>query len=172
MADLCVRRGIDGGGGVVQDQDAGLFQQCAGNAETLLLAAGDVVAALLDVGLVLVGEALDKFIGAGLLAGVLDLGVGGVWVAQRRFSAIVPLNSSFFCNTMATLLRRVSRSYLRTSTPPMVTLPSVTSYRRGSSCTRLDLAEPVPPMMPMVSPDLMSRSMSSRAFSPSFYRQS
>ena len=69
MADLCVRRGIDGGGGVVQDQDAGLFQQCAGNAEALLLAAGDVVAALLDVGLVLVGEALDKFIGAGLLAG-------------------------------------------------------------------------------------------------------
>ena len=43
VADLCVRRGIDGGGGVVQDQDAGLFQQCAGNAEALLLAAGDVL---------------------------------------------------------------------------------------------------------------------------------
>ena len=84
MADLCVRRGIDGGGGVVQDQDAGLFQQCAGNAEALLLAAGDVVAALLDVGLVLVGEALDKFIGACLLAGVLDLGVGGVGVAPAQ----------------------------------------------------------------------------------------
>ena len=96
----------------------GFFQQCAGNAEALLLAAGDVVAALLDVGLVLVGEALDKFIGAGLLAASSISASVASGLPQRRFSAIVPLNSSFFCSTMATLLRRVSRSYLRTSTPP------------------------------------------------------
>ena len=57
-------------GAVIQYQDFGPLKQGPGNTEPLLLAAGDVVAALLDVGLVLVGEALDKFIGAGLLAGV------------------------------------------------------------------------------------------------------
>ena len=57
VANLRVGRGIDGGGGVVQNQDLGLFQQRPGNAEPLLLAAGDVGAALLDVGVVLIGEA-------------------------------------------------------------------------------------------------------------------
>ena len=86
MADLRIRGGIDSGGRVIQNQDAGLFQQCAGNAEALLLAARDIVAALLDVGLVLIGEALDKLIGAGLLAGVLDLASVASGLPQRRLS--------------------------------------------------------------------------------------
>ena len=81
---------------------------------------------------------------------------------------MVPENSTFFCSTTATWLRRVSRSYLRTSTPPTFTLPSVTSYRRGISWIRLDLEEPVPPRMPMTSPDLMCRSMSDRALRSAF----
>jgi ATP-binding cassette, subfamily B, multidrug efflux pump len=36
--------------------------------------------------------------------------IDGYILPQRRFSAMVPLNSSFFCSTMATLLRRISRS--------------------------------------------------------------
>src|SRR5699024_7044677 len=84
LADLGVGGGIDGAGRVVEDQDLGLFEQRARNAQTLLLAAGNVGAALLDVGLVLVGEALDKFIGAGLAAGVLQLFVGGVLIAPAQ----------------------------------------------------------------------------------------
>ena len=109
-ADLGVRRRINRRGRVIQNQDLGLFQQGAGNAQALLLAARNVGAALLDVGFVFIGEALNKFIGAGLR----QASSSSSWLAfslpQRRFSAIVPLNSSFFCSTIATLLRRVSMS--------------------------------------------------------------
>ena len=50
LADGCVGTGIDGGGGVVQDQDLGLLQQGAGDAKTLLLTAGDIGAALFEIG--------------------------------------------------------------------------------------------------------------------------
>ena len=46
---------------------------------------------------------------------------------QRRFSATVPENSSFFCSTMDTAFLSVSMSYSRTSLPPTLTQPSVTS---------------------------------------------
>lgn len=83
---------------------------------------------------------------------------------QRRFSAIVPEKSTFFCSTIATALRKVSMSYSRTSTPPTLTVPSVVSYSLDMSCTSVDLEEPVPPIMPIVSPERMCRSMSERAF--------
>ena len=65
LADLGIGGGIHGAGAVVQDQHLGLAQQRAGNGQALLLAAGHVGAALLDPGIVLVGEALDELIGAG-----------------------------------------------------------------------------------------------------------
>ena len=46
---------------------------------------------------------------------------------QRRFSLMVPENSTFFCKTTATWLRSTSRSYFRTSSPPTRTAPEVTS---------------------------------------------
>ena len=89
------------------------------------------------------------------------------------FPAMVPLNSTFFCSTMATLLRRVSRSYSRTSTPP--TQHAALGRRRtdaGSAAPGWTWREPVPPMMPMVSPDLMSQVNVARAPSRRFfYRQ-
>ena len=86
VADLRVGRGIDGGGGVVQNQDAGLFQQRTGNAEALLLAAGDVVAALLNVGLVLIGKRSINSSAQACFAGIFDLGVGSVGVAPSAGS--------------------------------------------------------------------------------------
>ena len=62
LADLGIGGGIHGAGRVVQDQHLGLAQQGAGDGQALLLAAGNVRAALLDPGIVLVGEALDEFI--------------------------------------------------------------------------------------------------------------
>lgn len=53
-------------------------------------------------------------------------------------------------------------SYSLTSLPPTCTLPSVTSYSLEMSWMSEDLDEPVPPMMPMVSPERMCRSMSVR----------
>ena len=52
---------------------------------------------------------------------------------QRRFSLMVPEKSTFFCNTIATALRKVSSGYSRTSRPPTFKLPLYTSYNRGIS---------------------------------------
>src|SRR5699024_11156355 len=60
LADHGVGVGIDGGGGVVENENLGLFQQGPGDTQPLPLAAGDVGAALLDVGVVAVGELADK----------------------------------------------------------------------------------------------------------------
>ena len=49
LADARVRRGIDGARRIVEDEDLRLFQQGAGDAQALLLPAGDIRAALLDV---------------------------------------------------------------------------------------------------------------------------
>ena len=84
---------------------------------------------------------------------------------QSRFSRTVPENRTFFCSTMPTASRRAVRSYSRTSRPPTSTRPSVASYSRGISWTRVDLADPVPPRMPTVSPGWMTRSMPARAYS-------
>ena len=60
LADHGVRVRINGRGGIVQDQDLRLFQQSAGDAQALLLTAGDVGAPLLNVGVVAVGHPLGK----------------------------------------------------------------------------------------------------------------
>ena len=70
LADQRIGAGIHRAGGVVQDQDLGLFQQRAGDAQPLLLAAGDVGAALLDLGVVFIGELLDELIGLRQPAGL------------------------------------------------------------------------------------------------------
>ena len=69
LADQRVGARVDRTGRVVEDQNFGLFEQRAGNAQALLLAAGDVRTALLDVGVVFVGECLDEVVRAGELAG-------------------------------------------------------------------------------------------------------
>ena len=74
---------------------------------------------------------------------------------QRRFSSIVPENRIFFCKTTATWFRSVLRSYSLTSLPPTFTTPSVVSYRREISWIKVDFEEPVPPIIPIVSPELI-----------------
>ena len=84
LADHGVRVRIHGRGGIVQDQDLRLFQQSAGDAQALLLTAGNVAAALLDMGIVAVREAGDEFIGAGQLAGVDQFLVRGAGIAPAQ----------------------------------------------------------------------------------------
>ena len=55
---------------------------------------------------------------------------------------------------LASSTRRVSSSARMACTAPAA------SYRRGISCTRLDFALPVPPMMPSVSPGWMVKLIS------------
>src|SRR5699024_778093 len=60
LADHGVGVGIHGGGGIVENQNLGLFEERPGDAKPLALAAGDVGAALLDVGIISVGEFADE----------------------------------------------------------------------------------------------------------------
>ena len=84
LADECVRLGIDGGSGVVENEDLGFFQEGARDAEPLFLSARNVCAALFDEGVVFFGKALDKFVRLREFAGVDDLLVGGVLVAPAQ----------------------------------------------------------------------------------------
>ena len=57
--DQALGLGVQGGGGFVQDQDAGVLQDGAGDGDALLLAAGELVAALADDRIVAVRQAGD-----------------------------------------------------------------------------------------------------------------
>ena len=83
-ADARVGGGIHGGGRVVKDNDLGLFQQRPGDAQPLLLAAGNVHAALAKIHIISPGQSADKFIRRGGLAGGGDFRVGGVGVAPAQ----------------------------------------------------------------------------------------
>jgi len=69
----------------------------------------------------------------------------------------IPEKSVFFCNTIATESRKGSNAYSLTSLPPTFTEPFAASYNLGISCTNVVFAEPVEPIIPIVSPDLMCK---------------
>ena len=66
--------------------------------------------------------------------------------------SIVPEKRMFFCGTKPTQARNFLRSKSLTSTPPIVTLPSVASAMRGIKLTMVDLPDPVEPMIAVTSP--------------------
>ena len=80
-ADLRIGRGVDRARAVIQDQDLRFFEQCARDAQALLLTAGDVGAALLDIGVISLGHLLDEFVGTGQAAGPPALLVSRVLIA-------------------------------------------------------------------------------------------
>ena len=78
---LCFR--IDRRGGLVENEDGRVLEKGARDADALAFASGQPHAALADLGLVAVGQALDEFVGVGRLGGLDDL-------LQRRLQAAVP----------------------------------------------------------------------------------
>ena len=84
LPDLCVGLGVNSRGRVVKNQHLWFFQKRTRNAEPLLLTAGDVCTALLDVSVVFVGELLNEFVGAGKAADTHKLFVARVGVAPAQ----------------------------------------------------------------------------------------
>ena len=82
-----VGSGVYRAGAVIQNDDFGLFQECSGNAETLLLAAGYIDAALSQVGVVALWEGHDKVMGTGSFGSGDDFFVCGILIAPFQ---IVP----------------------------------------------------------------------------------
>jgi hypothetical protein len=81
LLDAHLGAGINGGGGLVQDQHGRQAEHHAGDAEQLLLALTDVAAVLCNDGIVALGQAADKAVGVGSLGGGNHLVHGGVRLA-------------------------------------------------------------------------------------------
>ena len=86
------------------------------------------------------GHAGEEFICAGGAAGLPQLVIAGRRVAPLTgFHAPCRRTARSFAAQCPQRRRRAARSYSRTSRPPTRTCPAVASYRRGISCTSVDL---------------------------------
>lgn len=110
LLDLRVRARIDSACRVIEDKHLRLFEQRAGDAQALLLAAGDICAALLDIGVIAVRHGGDELIRTREHAGVLEFLVRGILIAPAEVLLDRAGKQLVFCSTMATALRSVSRS--------------------------------------------------------------
>ena len=82
--DLLLGRRVDGRGGVVEDQDARVGEQRAGDRDALALAARQRQAALADARVVAVGQRLDEAVRLRALGGRDDLLARAPRRAARR----------------------------------------------------------------------------------------
>ena len=119
--------GVDIGGGLVQDEDARVGQDGAGDADELALADGEVDAAFQDPGLVALRQGADKFVGVGQAGGLPSAPSLASGRPKLMFSAMVPENRKGSWGTKPIWRRRESWVTLRTSMPSMRTAPSLTS---------------------------------------------
>ena len=84
LPDFRLGGSVHGAGGIVQNQDLGLFQNRPGDAQALLLSARHVDAALAQLRIVTVFQAVDELIHAGDAAGILYLPVGCILLAPPK----------------------------------------------------------------------------------------
>ena len=84
--DLVLGGGVDGAGGIIQDQDARVGQEGACDGQALALSAGEGDAALADDGLIAFFEFVDEIIRLGGFCGGFDLVRCGVRACRRRYS--------------------------------------------------------------------------------------
>ncbi len=75
--------GVERTGGLVEDEDARVGEDGAGDGEALALAAGELDAALADDGVVPLGEALGELVDAGDAAGFHELLFGRVGAGEE-----------------------------------------------------------------------------------------
>ena len=69
---------VERAGGLIQDQDARVFQDDPGDGDALLLAAGELVAPLADDGVVALGQSSDAVVDGRRARGRFDLLIGRV----------------------------------------------------------------------------------------------
>ena len=92
LADAVLGLDVDARGGVVEDQDARVHDQRAGDGDALTLSAGQRQPALADDRLVAVGQGADERVGLGAPRGGAHLLVGRSGRPKRMFSEIVVEN--------------------------------------------------------------------------------
>ena len=72
LADSGLGGGVYGAGGVIQNQDLRMTKQRTGNAEALLLTAGETGTALPQLSFIAMGQIPDEFVHAGNGTGLFD----------------------------------------------------------------------------------------------------
>ena len=110
LADHSIGGGIHRGGRVVQNQNFRLLQQRTGNAQALLLTAGNIGTALLNAGIVAVGERGDKVVGAGKLTGMDQFFIGSLRIAPAQIFLDRTGEENVLLQHHGTLSRSTSRS--------------------------------------------------------------
>ena len=127
--DLLLRLGVDGGDGIVQDEDLGVLHEGARDGDALLLPARDGDAALAEHGHVFILEIDDV---------VVHGGKAGSFFRRLRFRRLFPLvgkamlfsmvslNKKLSCGTYAAAARTSRMGMVLTSCPSKKTVPSGT----------------------------------------------
>ena len=127
VLDAALGGGVHAGGRVVQDQDARLGEEGAGDRHALALAAREGEAALAHERVEPVRQVLDQLGEAGLLGGAPDLLLARLGTGVGDVLAELAENRKASSDTTATSRRSDRRVESRTSTPSTSTAPSCTS---------------------------------------------
>ncbi len=117
--------GVDAGQSIVEDEDGGSADECAGDGAALLLSAGEGGATLADHGF----EPLREFfeLGADMCGlGSFEHFFGGGIRARRsaQFSRMVSENRKVSCGTMPMLRRSTASGYSRSGRPSIRSEPA------------------------------------------------
>src|SRR5215217_5828455 len=84
LLDERFRGGVKMRGGFVEHQDARIFEQHAGERQTLFLTTGEAISPLTYNGVVALGQVAQELIDIGSLTGGLELSVRGIWTAVKQ----------------------------------------------------------------------------------------
>ena len=94
---------------------------------------------------------------------------GAFSLPHNKFSLIEPVKRTFFCKTTETASLSVFISYSFTFLSPIYIFPLVASYNLGIKDIRVLFELPVPPSIPIVSPDFIVKFISfKQSFEMSF----
>ena len=168
LQDLLLRLRVHRGERVVEDEDARVDGERAGERGALLLPSGERDAALAHEGVVALGEVAARPCRAGRQPRPTRRGRGSSSVRPEaaRSRAIVSEKRNVSWGTKPTARRRRSRGISRTSCPSTKTVPGGGSKRRGRRLTSVVFPDPVGPTTATVAPAGTSRSMPSSTGPP------
>lgn len=118
---------INGTCTVIKNYNLRFLKKSPCNTKSLFLSAGNIASALLNISIISIWKAVNKFVCTCKTACSLTFFFRGILVSPSEVIKNRSRKRTFFCNTTLTSLRSVSISYSLTSLPPTLTEPSVTS---------------------------------------------
>src|SRR5207237_5547018 len=162
------RLGVEGGGGLVEQQDPRVAQHRPRQRDPLALAAGQSRAPLADRGVVALRQRQDELVDLGVAGGGLHLAVTGRRAAQTDVLADRRVEQEVSWNTEPICASSDACATVRRSTPSMATRPSSGSRKRSITASSVLLPQPLGPTsatewpagMASVTPAMLGRSPS------------